>query len=429
MKERIPRILTAAEKEALATELRNFFIKSWCWSDTAIYFNDKIFCSNDWEKDPKNLITLERGDENWRDWRTHPHFLERVESFKRFCESEGEAPPEEYQVEDIILIISDHPFVAGGYYEDYYHLGEDAFCRFKHKFEEICEQYGVRPIYYAPFMQFIYLPYEKIFDEDDVHAHSEYFFPENGSEGFRHTTVPTGFDAIGDRAFQYNERTRRITISEGVQTIGDEAFLHCDDLEEIELPDSLIEIGERAFFGCSELISITIPRNLKTLRDFLEGLFERCYSLQYIRVHPDNDVFYDVDGILYSKAHHALLRVPRGYRGNSYGRHSGNIVIPDSVKTIAENANLHDLPRCCFPTITIPRSAIVIFEEAFGIHDLDEDDKNCGYFIRCPDTDKELWLNEYEYRRKMLPIIRCYEGSAAHEFAQKNNLEYEILPE
>lgn len=98
------------------------------------------------------------------------------------------------------------------------------------------------------------------------------------------------------------------TVPESVETVGHFAFTIYDcPLEKIVLPDGLRRIEEFAFFICMNLTSVDLPKNVT---DIGIGAFGICPKLESITVDKNNEVFTDVDGVLYTKDMSFLVFVP-----------------------------------------------------------------------------------------------------------------------
>ena len=82
--------------------------------------------------------------------------------------------------------------------------------------------------------------------------------------------------AIGDDAFNENERLREVKVPEGVKRIGSRAFKDCRSLRSVKLPDSATEIGDRAFSGCRALKSVSLGAHVTNIA---ERTFRDCRSL------------------------------------------------------------------------------------------------------------------------------------------------------
>ena len=109
------------------------------------------------------------------------------------------------------------------------------------------------------------------------------------------------------------------TVPYGTERIFGGAFATCN-LEEIILPDTLTYIGEVAFYD-TKITSITIPKSVQ----MIDGMaLADCYSLTEIIVDEENEIYCDIDGVLFSKDKTALLQYPTGKKVHTYR-------IPDGV--------------------------------------------------------------------------------------------------
>ncbi len=145
--------------------------------------------------------------------------------------------------------------------------------------------------------------------------------------------IPTEVDGyavagIGVCAFEDCIGLRSVTISEGVLSIGYDAFYGCDNLAAIFLPNSLTDIDYTALASNAKLTSIKV------------GL--------------DNNMYSDIDGVLFDKNKKAVLRCPGGT--------VGEYTIPDSVTTIGTSA----FNGCSnLTSVNLPESVTSIGDYAF----------------------------------------------------------------
>lgn len=164
--------------------------------------------------------------------------------------------------------------------------------------------------------------------------------------------LPKHLKVIRDWAFKECTSLTKVIIPETVETIEAMAFHRCESLNCLKLPESLDSIGYAAFVMCNGLRSVTIPERVS----YLDGSVFTSINLEEIIVHPRNQSFVAVDGILFSKDLTRLVCYPAAKSDTSY-------TIPYGVKSIASgafanNRNLTD--------VVIPETVKSIGEEAFA---------------------------------------------------------------
>ena len=102
-------------------------------------------------------------------------------------------------------------------------------------------------------------------------------------------------------------------VGDVVIGIGDYAFRGCTDLRSIEINHAIRYIGAYAFYG-SGLLSVTLPAEVEAVGDFA---FVGCRDLENILVDAGNEMYCDIDGVLYDKEMKTLITCPMGKRVNS----------------------------------------------------------------------------------------------------------------
>lgn len=131
----------------------------------------------------------------------------------------------------------------------------------------------------------------------------------------------TQLQAIGNGAFRNCTSLNNFTIPESVTEIGEWAFCECDSLSTISIPDSVISLGGGAFFQCNSIAEVTIGNGVPELLSGYNwgacGAFENCISLKNVTLGDAvKTIGYDC----------------------FYGTALENIIIPDNVEIILENA-------------------------------------------------------------------------------------------
>ena len=194
-------------------------------------------------------------------------------------------------------------------------------------------------------------------------------------------TIPNSVTNIGESAFTGCSSLTSVTIPNSVASIGDGAFRYCSSLTSVTIGNSVTSIGGNAFYYCSSLTSITIPNSVTNIGN---NAFEDCYSLTSVTI-PNSVIsigysaFTNVPNIVYTGS---ATGSPWGARSvNGYvdgylvysdaskatllacsAAATGNIVIPNSVTSIADKAFFF---CSSLTSVTIPNSVTSIGTYAF----------------------------------------------------------------
>ena len=141
---------------------------------------------------------------------------------------------------------------------------------------------------------------------------------------------------------------REYQVPDGTRRIGSEAFFR-SKLEKIVLPESVEELASSSISGCDHLRTFNVPSKITKMDDVISS----CDKLEAIEVSPENEVYESVDGVLFDKTTHTLIKYPPVRRGSSYTVPEGTeaiasyafdaaglneIVLPDSLRVIGSNA-------------------------------------------------------------------------------------------
>ncbi len=142
-----------------------------------------------------------------------------------------------------------------------------------------------------------------------------------------------------DLAVPWHKSKSKITnvvINYGATNIEWFSFANCNNLVSVIIPESIISIDNRVFENCTSLKTINIPSSVTVLgregTSYID-IFENCSSLENINIHPDNENYCSIDGVLFSKDKKILWQYPDGK--------SGNYDIPSFVSTLGDYAFLN----------------------------------------------------------------------------------------
>lgn len=160
--------------------------------------------------------------------------------------------------------------------------------------------------------------------------------------------IPYGVTAIPDRAF-YETSITSVTIPYSVKSIGSSAFSGCSELVSVTIPASVKSIGSSAFSRCSGLTSITIPVSVTSIGD---SAFYHCENLEKVYWEAINVEDFKTSSNIFKEAgisgggiefvfSDVVERIPAYLcfvNDSSYSVNVVSVTIPDSVKSIGEDA-------------------------------------------------------------------------------------------
>ena len=158
--------------------------------------------------------------------------------------------------------------------------------------------------------------------------------------------IPDGVERIEAVSFGWCDSLRTVSIPESLRYIGSNAFMYCSKLSEIELPEG-IELSDGIFISCISLERIVLPDSLAVLPDMM---FNSCNSLKNIDLSSSlkvigNSCFYNCQELMLEKLPEGLEEIGNntfyGCRSlgkeNSDDRNSRCFIIPASVCFFGEN--------------------------------------------------------------------------------------------
>ena len=116
----------------------------------------------------------------------------------------------------------------------------------------------------------------------------------DGNEKITSVTIPGTVKEIRQYAFRGCKNLKKITLREGVESIGYYAFAGCTNLTEVNLPSTLNYIENLAFRSCVNLEQIVIPENAKGQETKIQHCaFEFCSKLKKVYFPKTLKTLYD----------------------------------------------------------------------------------------------------------------------------------------
>ncbi|MCM1045155.1 MAG: leucine-rich repeat domain-containing protein [Candidatus Gastranaerophilales bacterium] len=93
--------------------------------------------------------------------------------------------------------------------------------------------------------------------------------------------IPATVEAIGESAFENNDRIELVVVPDSIEEIGRYAFWGCDNLDTVTLGKGLTEIGDYTFANCQGLTQMSIPGTVTRIGN---SAFENCVNLMDITI-------------------------------------------------------------------------------------------------------------------------------------------------
>lgn len=255
----------------------------------------------------------------------------------------------------------------------------------------------------------------------------------NQCTNLQQINIPSSLIYLPSRTFSGCSSLTNITLNAGLEEIGNHVFSYCTALEEISIPDGVWKIGDNAFENCTMLSAVKIPDSVVL---WGRNVFDGCELL------PD-DLIPDIIVMCGEDYSSDIVKfdVPEGvYRVRRFG-------LRDELQTVTLPDSLVDIEACTFSAcynlkdINFGNGLKVIGYEAFSnCHSLEcvvlpEGLKRIEHwaFCDCPNL-KEITIPAsvtfmgdviFDACSSDLVII-CKEGSVAHNYAIKFNLNYKF---
>ncbi len=194
--------------------------------------------------------------------------------------------------------------------------------------------------------------------------------------------IEDGVTSIGSYAFYGCSNLGSIVDTSTLRTIGTASFEYCTSLSAFHVPDGVETIGFAAFAWCESLTRASIPASVSYID---AAAYAYCANLGSITVASRSPYYSIQNDALIGLADHRLVWYPINSTANEY-------TVPEGVERIEW---LAFAGAQSLTTITIPKSVTFIDEDVF---------QNSG-----------------------VTLIYCWDGSAAHLYAEANSIDFEWL--
>ncbi len=144
---------------------------------------------------------------------------------------------------------------------------------------------------------------------------------------------------------------KKVVVPGSVEKIGDLAFNCCPSLEEVDLQEGIVSIGAQAFKKCSSLQKLSIPASVKEIG---AGFVASCTGLKEIDIAKENTSYKMLGNLVVDNAERTVYGMLPSY--------TGTLEIPNGIETIGD----HALSGCLMDGIVIPDSVKTIEDNAFN---------------------------------------------------------------
>ena len=256
------------------------------------------------------------------------------------------------------------------------------------------------------------------------------FFQNNSSiTSFDELQYFIGLSSIGEYAFYYCTGLTSITLPNSLTSIGNYAFNNCHELTgDLVIPNSVTTIGERAFYECTGFNgSITIGENVTNIGHYAFASCSNLTTLNYNAINSNaSNAYMDYGWLEYCPNLHTLnigenvQMIPDNafYGGWSDLSFTGDLVIPNSVTTIGENAFRGN----GFTSITIGGNVESIGNQAFY------DCSSINLLYCLVETLPALGENVFQYVNQTIPVyvpcnaVETYQNASWGGFSNFNGI-------
>ena len=260
---------------------------------------------------------------------------------------------------------------------------------------------------------------------------------DNDATKFQYTVLDDGTLEITEYlGYVENAEVPAEIDGKKVTSIGVRAIAGCYYLKSLKLPDTITNIGEGAFNNSIKLESVNIPKNVTKIG---KGAFECCYELKSAMVIPESAT--DLGESLFNKCNKlesvTLPSTITEIKKNMFCETAlKSINIPNTVTKIGDNAfkstgiselklpsGLKEIGSGCFRLCGSLKSVVI----PAGITEM----KNYVFYecrgmesITIPATVTKI--DEFALGMMNKLVVYGKSGSAAEQFAKKNNIKFSV---
>ena len=164
-------------------------------------------------------------------------------------------------------------------------------------------------------------------EEKDVTQIKTNAFYNNSS--LKVIVIPNTIKKVNSQAFR---SCNIIYANIDAEQIADQALQGCGYLEKLDIGKNVKILGQRICMSASKVRDVTIL----TEQAYINGRILECQLLEKIKVNKDNNMYKEIDGVLFSKDGKKLYVYPISKVGNTFK-------IPEEVEEIEENAFYNSL--------------------------------------------------------------------------------------
>ena len=255
-------------------------------------------------------------------------------------------------------------------------------------------------------------------------------FAGSGIEAIK---FPSKLKTIGAEAFSSCANLKKIELPDSVEELGIQCFESCKSLEEIKFSSNLESIPTRCFEDSESLEEVTIPKNVKKIAP---SAFRECEKLTKITIEDSECEFSDVFDSSYIKN---LKELKMGELQYKFDKESGTLEVSGSKKIVNANSatrafgqlfiktlivkDAEEIGDECFNSlgevekVELPDSLTAIGEECFqGMTKLSE--------ITISKNVEKIGKDSFKDCKEL--TIKAEEGSEAQEFAEDNDIDFEV---